>query len=126
MSVRHQAAGLAGLMRFLRVNTGRRGSLQMVEVLAAVGAGADTVQRAAEASGCSVKTVRRHLDTLRGRGAVRLGNQKPSQVVLIDTFWHPHIKGAIGLRLSATGAELLAAAFAPGQPSATAQSLIQP
>lgn len=126
MSLQHQAAGLAGLMRFLRVNTGRRGSLQMVEVLAAVGAGADTVQRAAEASGCSVKTVRRHLDTLRGRGAVRLGKQKPSQVVLIETFWHPHIKGAIGLRLSATGAEVLTEALSSSKASTTAETLSTP
>lgn len=107
MNLQHQALGLVGLMAYLRVNSGSRGSLQMVEVLAAVAGGADTVEAIKSVTGASDRTIWRHLSTLRGRGSVKSGSYSPSALTLVETYRHPHIKNAIGFKLSPTGAAVL-------------------
>ena len=107
----HQAMGLAGLMRYLRENSGARGSLQLVEILFVVAGGCDSPVAIATATGASARTIRRALDTLRGRGSTRDGNYRPSALMLLECYRHPHIKNGLGYRLSPMGAALLAQMF---------------
>lgn len=105
--VQQQALGMAGLLAYLRANGASQASIQLAETLMLVAGGHDSVDAITEAMGCSEWTTRRNLNILRGRGNNLNGKYKPSALLLVDSFRHPHQKGATGYRMSATGAALL-------------------